>query len=293
MKPKAFDYYRPTTVRETLELLEQYGDDGKLLAGGQSLIPMMNFRLVQPLVLIDINRVEELNHLTDTEEGAVFVGATVRERRLEQSVPVMERYPLLAQALPYIGHLAIRNRGTIGGSLVQADPSGELPLATVMLDGILHVQGSNGVRQVPAEEFFMTYLTVDVDPAELLIGVEYPKQEVASWAFEEYAQRRGDFALVSAAVGIRLDQDGRVEFARFGVGGANPTPTRIAPVEEALLGQVPTEKLIQEVMELAATEVEPDSDVHASADYRRQLVRALGHRAIFRAIESTSKAVLK
>lgn len=293
MKPKAFDYHRATSVDETIELLGQYGDDGKLLAGGQSLIPMMNFRIVQPAVLIDINKLSMLAGVTQNSDGSMVVGALTRERTLEQSNYIHTAYPLLSEALPYIGHLAIRSRGTIGGSLVQADPSGELPLVSVMLDSVLHVQGPDGIRRVPADEFFITYLTVDVAETELLVAVEFPKPESASWAFEEYAQRRGDFAIVAAAAGIRLASDGTIEFARFGLGGANPTPLRVTAVEEALIGQLPTAAVVADAIELAMSEIDPDPDVHASTEYRKQLVRVLGRRALARALDTSAEVVGK
>ena len=284
MKPPPFAYHAPTQLDEALALLERYGDDAKVLAGGQSLMPLLNFRLSYPSALIDINRVAELSYLRQ-ENGQVCIGALTRQRTIEFSELVRGQLPLLYEATMLVGHLPIRTRGTIGGSLAHADPAAEYPAVALVLDADLVLQSPEGQRRVSAEEFFVSYLTTALAPNEVVTEIRFsPTPPTSGWAFEEVARRHGDFALAGVA-GV-IDADGeQCRTARLAAAGVGPTPIRLRAAEDILVQAGVTEQSIQRAAAKAAELVEPDSDIHASADFRRHLTEVLTRRAIQRALE--------
>jgi aerobic carbon-monoxide dehydrogenase medium subunit len=283
MKPAAFEYHDPRTAEEALALLAQYGDEAKALAGGQSLVPLMNFRLARPARLVDLNLIGELSYLR-VERGTLRIGAMTRQRELERASLVAEGWPLLAEATRYIGHAQIRNRGTVGGSLAHADPAAELPAVMAALDAELVIQGRDGTRTVQSEEFFLSYLTTALAPDELLVETRVPALPPRTgWAFVEVSRRHGDFALVGVAALLTLDTDGMIQAARLAFTGAAPTPVRAARAEALLVGERPAEPLFREAGLLASADLEPEDDLHASADYRREVGGVLARRALVQA----------
>jgi CO/xanthine dehydrogenase FAD-binding subunit len=286
VKPARFDYFDPTTVPEALDLLAQYGDEGKVLAGGQSLLPLMYLRLASPGYLIDVNRVAGLDSLA-VKNGVLRIGALVRQRTVERAAPVLEGWPLVAEALRQVGHAQIRNRGTFGGSVAHADPSAELPAVVAALDGTLRVASATGERTITADDFFLAYLTTALDPTELLLEIHLPAAPHGSGAtFMEISRRHGDFALVGLACVLTLEPDGQhVASARLAYTGVGGTPLRAREAETALIGEVASPAAFAHAGTLAQAAADPDSDIHASADYRRHLVGVLTRRALAQAHE--------
>lgn len=280
MKPAAFEYFAPGGVNEAVALLERYEDEAKILAGGQSLIPIMNFRLGRPSVLIDINGLRQLDYIK--EEGSqLVIGALTRERALEQSLMIRRKCPLLSAAISHIGHVSIRNRGTIGGSLVHADPSAEIPTALCALEAEMKAVGPDGERHMTPEAFFMTYLTTSLEPTEILTEVRIPVlPEGTGWSFRELSRRCGDFAIVAVASVLQMDSDRHCRAARISLGGVAPTPVRSEEAEGILSGAEITEALIEEAGRLAVEATDAESDYHASADYRRAVTRVLVKRSL-------------
>lgn len=280
MKPAAFKYFAPDTVEEVIELLARFGDEAKIIAGGQSLVPIMNFRLGRPEILIDINRINELEYVKE-ENGSLFIGALTRERDIETSPIAHKGWPILPNAISYIGHVAIRNRGTIGGSLVHADPSAEIPTVIRALDGVMKAQGPSGERIIEPEEFFLTYLTTSLDPDEILLEIKIPAlPDNSGWSFVELTRRCGDFAIVTVACILTVDENGVCKEARISVGGIEPTPIRAEEAESLLSGQFLVDELIEAAGKAASESVEPESDYHASAEYRRDMTRLYIKKAI-------------
>lgn len=283
MKPPVFDYYDPATEAEALELLARYGSDAKILAGGQSLMPLLNMRLVAPAALIDINRLDHLASLRQTPE-ALRIGALSRQRQVEQAPDVTRFCPLLSEALQHVGYAQIRCRGTLGGSLVHADPAAELPAVMTALEARFVLRSSSGTRLLGPEDFFVTYLTTAVEPDELLVELRIPGQpQRTGWSFQEVSRVAGAFAIVGAAALVRLDSAGRCQQARLAFTGVGPVPQRATTTERVLAGEVLTDRLIRQAAAAADAELEPESDVHASAAYRRQLARVLAQRTLQRA----------
>lgn len=284
MKPAPFEYFAPTSIEEALGVLAQHADEAKALAGGQSLVPLMNFRLARPGILVDLNRISELQYIRE-HDGGLAIGAMTRQRVAERSALIRERCPLLAEALPLVGHPAIRNRGTVGGSIAHADPAAELPAVAVALDAELVVRGPAGERVVRPDEFFLTYLTTTLEPAELLVEVRFPAWPAgAGWAFEELSRRHGDFAIVGVATVLQVDHARRVTDARLAFIGAAPTPVRARAAEEALRGQPANEESFRAAAELVVEALDPSDDVHASAAYRREVAKVLARRALVAAL---------
>jgi carbon-monoxide dehydrogenase medium subunit len=284
VKPPPFEYHAPRSVDEAIDLLGRYGGDAKVLAGGQSLMPMLNFRLVRPAALVDVNRIAALAYVRE-EDGALAVGAMTRQRTLEFSPEVARRLPLLREATRWVGHLPIRSRGTIGGSLAHADPSAEYPAVLTALDGEVVVQGPRGRRVLPAGGLFETYLTTRLAPDELLVEVRLPAMPAgAGYAFEEFARRHGDFAIVGIAAMV-VREGTRCRAARLAAAGAGPVPLRLRAAEEILEREGLGEAAVAAAAARAAELVQPDSDVHASADYRRHLTGVMTARALARAVE--------
>ncbi|HEU5193619.1 MAG TPA: xanthine dehydrogenase family protein subunit M [Methylomirabilota bacterium] len=283
MKPPKFDYHAPRSVDEAVALLERYGGDAKILAGGQSLMPILNFRLARPAALVDINRIPALGYIRE-DNGTVALGAMTRQRTIEFSPVVAAKLQLLREATRWVGHLPIRTRGTIGGSIAHADPSAEYPAVLTALDGEVVVQGPKGRRTVKAGELFETYLTTTLAPEDLVVEVRLPAMPAgAGYAFEEFARRHGDFAIVGIAAMIVRAGD-RCTAARLATAGTGPVPVRLRAAEEILERDGLGDAAIESAGARAAELVQPDSDVHASAEYRRHLTRVLTVRAIRRAL---------
>jgi aerobic carbon-monoxide dehydrogenase medium subunit len=284
VKPPRFDYHAPSSVDEAVALLARYGGDAKVLAGGQSLMPMLNFRLTRPAALVDVNRIPALAYVRE-DDGTVAFGAMTRQRTIEFSPVVARRLPLLHEATRWVGHLPIRSRGTIGGSIAHADPSAEYPAVLTALAGEVVVQGPRGRRTLPPAELFETYLTTSLAPDELLVEVRLPAMPAgAGYAFEEFARRHGDFAIVGIAAMVVRD-GARCTVARLASAGAGPVPVRLRAAEQILELDGLSEAAIEAAAARAAELVSPDTDVHASADYRRHLTRVLTARALKRALD--------
>src|SRR5881392_4388921 len=283
MKPAPFDYFAPATLDEALALLAEHGGDAKPLAGGQSLLPAMNFRLARPAVLVDLNRISELAYVR--AESGVAIGAMTRQRVVERSDVVARAAPLLAEALPSIAHPQIRNRGTLGGSLAHADPAAELPAVMLALEARFRAQSSTGERSIPVAEFFKGMLETALAPGELLVEIAIPALPARTGtAFLEMARRHGDYALVGVAAVVTLDTKGRCHTARIAGFSVGDGPVLLAEAASVLAGQPPSEELLRAAGGAAATrDVDPPSDIHASAAYRRQLVGVLTRRALARA----------
>ena len=280
MKPSSFEYLTPKTVKETIGLLEQYGDEIKVLAGGQSLVPMLNFRVARPKFLVDINGIRELEYIRE-ERGELVIGALTREWAVEKSPLVREKCPILPKAISYIGHLPIRTRGTIGGSLVHADPSAELPIMACALDAKMKIVGPAGERVLRAEEFFMTYLTSAMEAAEILVEVRIPVFAAQTgWSFMELSRRHGDFAIVAVASMLTMGEKGVCQKAKIALGGVAPTPIRARAAEDLLTGKPITEALMAEAGIKAAEATDPESDYHASAEYRKDMARVYTVRSL-------------
>lgn len=279
MKPSQFNYVRPGTVAEAVAALAGANGEGKILAGGQSLMPMMNFRLLSPSVLIDINRIAELDFVEE-HHGGLRIGALTRHHTLETSPTVKRLFPIVHEAMAHVAHLAIRNRGTIGGSISHADPAAELPLMMRMLNARITAVSPNGKRVIDAADFFVAALTSDVQEDEIVTEIEWPALPPGhGWAFEEVARRSGDFAL--AAVGVILTiENGRAAEVRIGVMGVGDTPMRMDDAEAALSGNACDDATLDAVVAAVRNAVQPDGDLHASADYRRHLVGVLARRAV-------------
>ena len=283
MKLPQFDYEAPTTVSEALELLAEHQDEANVLAGGQSLIPLLALRLAYPAVLIDINGVDELSGVS-AANGSVTIGATTREYVAEASQTIADAVPLLAAALPLIGHEAIRSRGTIGGSLAHADPAAELPAVARALDAEMVVRGSSGERVVPAAEWFEGYLTTSRGPDELLTEVRFPRAARGTGAsFQEVARRHGDFAMVGLATSVTLSGEAITD-ARLAFAGVSDVPVRASGAEDLLVGESPSDELFDEAARRAAGDIDPPADLHGSAEYRKKVAAALVRRGLREAV---------
>ncbi|MDR5694171.1 MAG: xanthine dehydrogenase family protein subunit M [Armatimonadota bacterium] len=283
MKPAPFQYTAPETVEESLVLLHTFREEGKPLAGGQSLVPLLNMRLARPSVLIDLNRVRELSYIHD-EDATVSIGAMTRQRAVELSSLVREKLPLLAEAVRYIGHPQIRNRGTVGGSLAHADPAAELPVVTLVLGAQLVVRGLEGTRVLRPEEFFVSFLQTALAPEELLVEVRFPVHRTYGTAFLEVARRHGDYALVGVAAMVQMDGE-RCTEARLGFTGVGPVPVRLPEAEEAATGRPLDDSTLGEIARIVAARLDPHSDIHASATYRKEVAGILAGRALRLAAE--------
>ncbi|GAA4555545.1 FAD binding domain-containing protein [Pseudonocardia xishanensis] len=278
MKPPRFRYVRPTTLDEALDLRADEDIESVILAGGQSLIPMMNFRLARPELVIDIGGIKELRAISRTTD-ALVVGAGTRQADALIAPEVASGAPLFIQALRHVGHVAIRNRGTVGGSIAHADPAAELPVALLALDGSVVAQDRSGRRTVRATELFETAFTTSLRSTEILVEVHAPVEPRAQVSFVEISRRHGDFALVSAAVSTTVD-DGRFSSVRIALGGVAHVPVRCEAAEQLALEGGPTADHIREVARAAAAGIDPSDDFHATAAYRRQVTAVLVERAI-------------
>lgn len=281
MKPPPFDYVVARSVADATAALTRYGGDAKLLAGGQSLMPMLNFRMLAPRALIDINRIETLNgvaELASTDE--IHIGASTRHCLLQTHALVRTHCPIICTAMDYVAHVAIRNRGTIGGSLCHADPAAELPMVMRLLDATFDVAGTQGERAIPASEFFSGPLETTLGEHELLTRVRINRLPTHhGWGFAEVARRAGDFAIAAAGALIE-PHAGRIRRAQIALTGLGPKPVRAEVAESMLAGERPTPALFDAAADAVRAVVTPESDVHASADYRRHLAGVLARRVL-------------
>ena len=286
MKPPSFDYADPGTVSEVVALLAQHDGEAKIIAGGQSLMPLLNMRLARPTLLIDLRKTTELDYIREAR-GAVSIGATTVQREVERSEVVARHQPMLHAAMRFVAHPQIRNRGTVGGSLAHADPAAELPAIAVALDAEMQVAGPGGMRVVPATDFFVTYLTTSMEPAEMLTEVRFPACPGgrSGWSFQEVARRHGDYAMAGISVTLTLDDGDRCTDARIVLFGVGATPVRARGAEQALAGERVDATLAEHIGHVVGDEIdEPLTDVHATADYRRHLARVLTRRALGEAL---------
>jgi CO/xanthine dehydrogenase FAD-binding subunit len=290
MKPAPFKYFAPSTVDEALNHLAEYGYDAKILAGGQSLIPTMNFRMAQPAVLIDLNNVSELFYVKNESDG-LRIGAMTRQREMESNPLVSNNSPLIYEAMPFIAHPQIRNRGTVGGSIAHADPAAELPAVMIALGARFGIRSKNGERRVPANEFFQGMFTTALEAEEILTEIFLPDLGLnCGWAFREVARRRGDFALVGAAAVVDLNNDKKCQQARLVLLSVGDGPVEAHEAEQVLLGQEGSDKLVDETAEIAATkDIDPPGDIHASPEYRRHLARVLIKQVLSQAFERAQR----
>ncbi|MGP0058136.1 MAG: FAD binding domain-containing protein [Beijerinckiaceae bacterium] len=279
MKPAAFDYVAPTSLEAAIEALAAANGDGKVLAGGQSLMPLLNFRMTRPTVIVDLAHIPGLSFI-ELRGDKLAIGALTRHADLERSDLVAAKLPVMRAAMRHVAHLAIRNKGTIGGSISHADPAAELPMLAVFYGATIKVQGPNGRREIPADEFFIAALTNCLEPDEIVSEFEFPiLSSHAGWAFEEVARRFGDFALASIAVSLERRGD-KIADARVAVMGVADTPLRLRKAEEALRGAQGGPAIAARFADVVRSGVSPASDIHVSADYRRNLVGALAERAV-------------
>jgi carbon-monoxide dehydrogenase medium subunit/6-hydroxypseudooxynicotine dehydrogenase subunit alpha len=288
LKPPLFDYHDPRGLEEALDLLARHGDDAKVLAGGQSLVPLLNFRLARPDHIVDLGRVPGLAYIR-RRDGVLRIGAMTRQATLEVSPLVASHWPLLTEALSLVAHAQIRNRGTVGGSVAHADPAAELPVAFAALDASFHVRSQRGTRMIGWRDFFVTHLTTSMEPDEVLVEIEVPPvPEGAGHGFEEFSRRHGDFALGGAAALVTLDQN-HIQAARIALLAAADTPLRATEAEASLTGQAPTEEAIAEAARIAVIGVEPTGDIHGDTEYRHGLIEAMVRRALKQAGERASE----
>jgi carbon-monoxide dehydrogenase medium subunit len=280
LKPSVFEYHAPESTEEALGLLADIGAEAKVLAGGQSLMPLLNLRLAAPEHLIDITRIPELAE-SSRMNGALRLGATTRHQDLGRRADIAECCPLLPQAAIYIGHPQIRTRGTLGGSLAHADPSAELPAVAVALDATVIIRSTRGERRVPAEDFFTYHLTTDLEEDELVVAVDFPVAGPRQGsAFGEVAARFGDFALAGAAAVVRLDTDGAVGDVRVVCSSVAGTPQRIRAAEDVLRGQQAVGSVLTEVQAVVAQNLDPSPQLKTSAGYKRRTAAVLARRAV-------------
>lgn len=289
MKPAPFEYVAPDSLPAVLDIVAENGYDAKLLAGGQSLVPAMNFRLVQPTMLVDINRLNDLDYVAPTEDGGLRIGALTRHRTLERSSLVAERAPLLHEAMPHIAHLQIRTRGTIGGSLAHADPAAELPVIIVALDGSLVIRNRDGSRTVAAADFFQGLFTTALEPEDVLVEVIIPSStNEIGWSFVEFARRKGDYALLGLAARLDVDANGNCRQATLVYLNAGDAPVVATEAAQILVGQKAGREAFEEAaIHAAERELQPMGNIHASVPYLRRLAYVLTLRALDTAAKRT------
>jgi carbon-monoxide dehydrogenase medium subunit len=279
VKPPRFTYHDPSSLAEALDLVASL-PNAKVLAGGQSLMPALNMRLAVPDHLVSLNRIADLNYIR-LEGELLSIGALTRQREIELSEVIRERCPLLHEALTHVGHVQTRNRGTIGGSLVHSDPSAELPAVAAALDAVVHAESVRGRRDIPFDEFPVMYMTTALDADELLTGVSFPLwPSDTGHAFIEYARRHGDFAIVGVAALLHLAADGTVDRAAIALTGVGHGPVRARDAEAVLVGRRPDDKQLAVAAAAAAQEIDPDTDIHATRDYRIRLGEVVTRRAL-------------
>jgi carbon-monoxide dehydrogenase medium subunit len=290
MKPAPFEYHAPDSLEQALELFSQYSAEAKILAGGQSLVPAMNFRVVQPSMLIDLNRVAELSYIH--EDGKVIrVGAMARERHLEFDPAIAKRTPLLHEAVPFIAHPQIRNRGTIGGSLVHADPAAELPVLMTALNARLKARNTSGERWIDARGFFTGMFTTALTVDEILVEIELPFMAAhTGWSFMEVAPRAGDYAMMGVAALVTLDENGKCIGLKLVYLNAGDGPVEAMEAEKLLVGETLNDERINETAMFASEkEINPFGNIHASADFQRHLAKVLTTKALKQAAQRATE----
>ncbi len=291
MKPAPFDYIAPDSLAQAIELMAEHGDEAKLLAGGQSLIPAMNFRLVQPTLLVDLNKLADLEYLRLAANGDLLIGAMTRHRRLERDPLVAEHAPLISEAMPFVAHSQIRNRGTIGGSLAHADPAAELPVIMVTLGGRFRVQDKSGERWIYAADCFQGLFLTDIGPEEIIVEIAVPPMaKNTGYSFVEFARRQGDYALIGVAALLSIDESGKCTSARLVYLNAGDYPVIVEGATELIVDEIPSVTLFQKVAEAAEATLQPTANIHASVAYLRQLARVLTVRAFNKAYERAGGA---
>jgi CO/xanthine dehydrogenase FAD-binding subunit len=279
MKPPVFDYIAATSVDMAVAALAEAGGEAKILAGGQSLVPMLNFRLLRPSILVDINRIAGLSSIEETADS-IRIGALTRHYQLETSPVIARHFPVVSCAMTHVAHLAIRNRGTIGGSLSHADPAAELPMLALLLDAELHINSTSGQRTVAARDFFLDAMTAALADTDIVTAIVLPKLPPRTgWGFEEVARRHGDFALAAVAAALTVS-DGVIAQARIAVTGVGPTALRVGEAEVLLVGHALEQSLIDRAIDAVRAAIAPETDLHASSDYRRHLAGVLAGRAL-------------
>lgn len=290
MKPAPFEYHAPQTLEQALDLKRQHGDEAKILAGGQSLVPAMNFRVVQPSLLIDLNKVSELGYIREAD-SSFYIGAMRRERQLELDESLARHVPLLHEAAPHIAHPQIRNRGTIGGSIVNADPAAELPVLMLALGARLKARNATGERWIDARDFFVGMFTTALEPDEILVEIEIPFMPARTgWSFLEVAPRAGDYAMMGVAVLVTLDESGKCERAKLVYLNAGDGPVDAGEAAQMLQGESIGAELIQSAARVASEkEVNPFGNIHASPEYQRHLAEVLTKRALNIATERAAR----
>lgn len=286
MKPVPFEYHSPNSIEQALELMSQHGDEAQVLAGGQSLVPAMNFRIAQPSMLIDLNRVLELGYIRE-DENVIRVGAMTRERQLEFDGLIQKVTPLLHEATPFIAHPQIRNRGTIGGSIVNADPAAELPVLMLALDARLKAKNVSGERWVNADEFFVGMFTTALEPDEILVEIELPFMKPRTgWSFMEVAPRAGDYALMGVAALVTLDESGKCENAKLVYLNAGDGPVDAKEAAKSLVGESLSDKKIDSAAAHASEkEITPFGNIHTSPEFQTHLANVLTKKALKQALQ--------
>jgi aerobic carbon-monoxide dehydrogenase medium subunit len=290
MKPAPFEYLVPNSFEEALSAMAEHGSDAKILAGGQSLVPAMNFRVAQPQILVDLNQLVELDYIRQENGGALRVGSMTRQRKLETDPLIASLAPLVSEAMPYVAHPQIRNRGTFGGSLAHADPAAELPVIALALGARILARSTRGERWIPAEDFFLGMFATDLAPDEILTEVELPAMpKGAGFSFLEVARRQGDYAMLGLAAVISLDEQGACGFARLVFLNAGDGPVEAREATRHLLGNSISDEGIEAAAVLVDREIDPWGNVHASPDYQRHLARVLTRRALEKARERAAR----
>jgi carbon-monoxide dehydrogenase medium subunit/2-furoyl-CoA dehydrogenase FAD binding subunit len=285
MKPAVFDYYTPSSLEESLELLEEHGFEAKIISGGQSLVPMMNMRLARPEVLIDINRIKELEFIRVLDDH-IEIGGLTRHYKIENSRELQNLCPLIVEGIKLVGHSQIRSRGTVGGSIAHADPTAELPVILATLGGTVTLQSIDEERVMTPDELFLTYMTTTMEPNEILTKIEIPRQPGRTGtAIEEFTLRSGDFAIVLASCSVALSEEGILEEATLVLGGVDGVPVLLDEVTDELVGNVPTKEAIEAATEQIADLIDPEGDIHASVEYRKNLAVVLSRRVLDKAIQ--------
>jgi aerobic carbon-monoxide dehydrogenase medium subunit len=290
MKPAKFDYYDPKSLEEALALLDCNPDDAKVLAGGQSLMPLLNMRLARPNIVVDINQIKELNYVR-ASDGGIAIGAIARQRALQTEKLIAERVPILQEAAYYIAHPQIRSRGTICGSIAHADPAAELPALALALDAEMTLTSAKATRTVGAETFFQSFFTTALEANEILTEVRFPAPlKDSAWSVIEISRRHGDFAIAGIVAGLSLDPDRQViRRARLVYFGVGPTPIRVPAAEEALIGQAALEPTFEAAAQSAKQGIDPTNDIHATEEYRRAVAATLTKRALRAALQKLEK----
>lgn len=289
MKPPKFDYFAPDSIKSALALIAEHGDDARFLAGGQSLVPMMNFRVAAPSALIDLNGIAALRGIRTDDAGCLHIGAMTRTREIEMDPTIASANPLLHAAAPNIAHIQIRNRGTIGGSLAHADPAAELPGIVLVCAAQINIVGPGGARTVAAGQFFEGIFSTALNDGEMISEIVFPAwPSTRRWAFKEISRREGDFAMVGIATWFDLDDGDKISAAGLCAIGAGDTPLRLPSGERVLVGQMPGDEIFAAAARAAINDLEPGSDIHASAEYRREVGGVLVERTLKSAWEKSS-----